>query len=128
MYTLTGTDADSHAIDSATGQIKTKDALDYETTTFYTVTVGVQDNKDDNGRHRQREGRRHHSDINVSNVEEAGTVTFSSDPPRAGTALVASLSDLDGTPGNVTWQWSSAATAGGLSPTSPAPRRPRTRR
>ena len=52
--------------------------------------------------------------INVSNEDEAGTVTLTNDaPPRVGTALVALLTDLDGMVSNVTWQWSSASTGGG---------------
>ena len=48
-YTLGGTDAASFDIDTATGQIKTKDALDYEGgTTTYNVTVSVSDGKDIN--------------------------------------------------------------------------------
>ncbi len=42
-YTLGGTDADSFSIDSATGQLQTSAALDYETKTSYTVTVDVSD-------------------------------------------------------------------------------------
>ena len=105
-YTLEGTDASSFDIVSASGQLRTKAgvAYDYETKDEYSVTVKVSD------------GTAEVTiavTIDVSNEDEAGTVTFSSDPPRAGTALVASLTDLDGTVSNVTWQWSSAATAGG---------------
>ena len=46
-YSLTGTDASDFTIDSATGQIKVKSALDYEDDTSYTVTVNVTDGKDD---------------------------------------------------------------------------------
>ena len=42
-YTLGGTDAASFAIDSATGQLKTSAALDYETKPTYTVTITVSD-------------------------------------------------------------------------------------
>ena len=42
-YTLSGTDASSFDIDSSTGQLKTKDALDYETKNAYTVTITVSD-------------------------------------------------------------------------------------
>ena len=42
-YTLGGTDAASFAIDSATGQLKTSAALDYETKSTYTVTITVSD-------------------------------------------------------------------------------------
>ena len=42
-YSLGGTDADSFSIDTATGQLQTKAALDYETKTSYSVTVSVDD-------------------------------------------------------------------------------------
>ena len=42
-YSLVGTDAASFTIDSTNGQLKTKDALDYETKSSYSVTVMVSD-------------------------------------------------------------------------------------
>ena len=48
-YTLGGTDAASFYIDTATGQLKTNAALDYETKSNYSVTVSVSDGKDANG-------------------------------------------------------------------------------
>ena len=42
-YSLSGTDAESFAIVSTTGQLKTKTALDYETKTSYAVTITVSD-------------------------------------------------------------------------------------
>ena len=42
-YTLSGTDAASFDIESTTGQLKTKSALDYETKSTYTVTITVSD-------------------------------------------------------------------------------------
>ena len=44
-YSLGGTDANSFAIVSATGQLQTKDALDYDTKTSYSVTITVSDQK-----------------------------------------------------------------------------------
>ena len=44
-YSLTGTDAASFDIDSGTGQIKTKDALDREDKDSYSVKVSVSDGK-----------------------------------------------------------------------------------
>ena len=44
-YRLSGTNADSFAIVSTSGQLQTKAALDYETKTSYTVTVSVSDGK-----------------------------------------------------------------------------------
>ena len=45
-YSLAGTDASDFDIDSATGQIKVKSALDYEAKTSYSVTVQASDGKD----------------------------------------------------------------------------------
>ncbi len=42
-YTLDTSDGANFAIHSATGQLKTKNALDYETTTSYTLTVTASD-------------------------------------------------------------------------------------
>ena len=42
-YTLSGTDAESFAIETMIGQLKTEAGLDYETKTSYTVTVTVSD-------------------------------------------------------------------------------------
>ena len=42
-YTLSGTDAASFGINSSTGQLQTKSALDYETKRSYTVTITVSD-------------------------------------------------------------------------------------
>ena len=45
VYSLSGTDADSFDIDAATGQLKSKVTLDYETKTSHQVTVEVTDGK-----------------------------------------------------------------------------------
>ncbi len=42
-YTLSGTDAGSFSINSTSGQLRTKSALDYETKAFYPVTITVSD-------------------------------------------------------------------------------------
>ena len=72
-YTLGGTDAAAFSIDSATGQLKTKAVLDYETKNSYSVTLTVSDGK--------------LNDvitvtINVSNVNEAPTFTDGSSVTR----------------------------------------------
>jgi hypothetical protein len=52
--------------------------------------------------------------INVTNVEEMGTVTLDSDQPMLGTALTASVTDPDvADQGTVMWQWASSATMAG---------------
>ena len=48
-YSLDSASAASFDIDSSTGQLKTKVALDYDTKVSYTVTVSVRDGKDDSG-------------------------------------------------------------------------------
>ena len=51
--------------------------------------------------------------VNVTNVEEAGTVTLSSVQPQVSTVLTATLSDPDVVSGNPTWQWAKADSAEG---------------
>ena len=43
--------------------------------------------------------------VNVTNVEEAGSISLSSRQPQAGTRLTATLSDPDGRISGVTWEW-----------------------
>ncbi len=45
-YTLSGTNAASFSIDSATGQLKTKATLDYEMKASYSVTISVSDGEE----------------------------------------------------------------------------------
>ena len=47
--------------------------------------------------------------VNVSNVEEAGSITLSSLQPQAGTSLTATLTDPDGRTSGVTWGWERSA-------------------
>ena len=48
-YSLGGDDAGSFSIDQASGQLQTKDPLDHETKSSYSVTVSVSDRKDADG-------------------------------------------------------------------------------
>ena len=43
MYSLSGTDASAFSLDTASGQLSTKSALDYETKSTYTITISVSD-------------------------------------------------------------------------------------
>ena len=43
--------------------------------------------------------------VTVTNAEEPGTVTLSSQQPQAGTPLTASLSDPDGRVSRISWSW-----------------------
>ena len=109
VYALSGADAASFTIDSM-GQLMTVAALDYETTMTYMVTVEVRDDEDATGAPITGEDADAMVDvtINVTNVEEPGTVTLDSDQPVADTALMATLDDPDGGVTGVTWQWASS--------------------
>ena len=69
-YTLGGTDTDSFSIVDTSGQLRTKDDLDYETKTSYSVTISVSDG---NG-----ESDSINIIINVTNVNEAPIFSSSS--------------------------------------------------
>ena len=99
-YTLRGNDARYFAIDPASGQLKTKSALNYETRNSYSVTVRAS-----NGSLA--------SDatvtINVINEDEAGTISYSPSAPKARIPLTASLTDPDGGVNGKLWIWELSA-------------------
>ena len=80
-YTLSGTDAASFAINASSGQLQTKTALDYETKSSYSVTVTATD--------LSGASDTINVTINVTNVDEKGTVTLSSPQPQVRTPLTA---------------------------------------
>ena len=47
--------------------------------------------------------------VTVTNVNEAGEVTLSTEQPRVGTEIMATLTDVDGMLSSVTWQWTSSS-------------------
>ena len=98
-YTLDGTDAASFDIVSTSGQIQTKEGVtyDHESKSSYSVTVKADDGKSGTATIV--------ATITVTDVDEDGTITFSSDPPSAGTALTATLEDDDGVVWTETWSW-----------------------
>ena len=106
-YSLTGTDADAFTIVANTGQLRTKDALDFETKPSYTFTVEVHDGRDGSGATSTTTDDTQSVTITVENVEEQGTVTLTTDAEtiRARVLVTAELSDDDG-PTGITWQWS----------------------
>ena len=83
-YSLGGADAASFAIDSATGQLMTEAALDYETQASYSVDVMVQDSRDEMGAADTAVDDTIAVTITVTNVEEDGSVTLTT--AEAGTA------------------------------------------
>ncbi len=95
------------------GQVKLKagETLDYETATSYDLDVRVRDGKDANGDADTGWDDEISITIEVTNVDEAGTVTLGSNNPEVNTALSASLTDPDGSVTELAWQWQKADTA-----------------
>ena len=86
VYTLGGDDASSFSIVSATGQLQTKAALDYDTDSSYTVTVTATDVYSA-------------SDvitvtINITEVDDS-LIAVCDRTPQVRDAIVAALSDID---------------------------------
>ena len=103
-YSLENAGTSHFAIGSSTGQLMSGAPLDYESEESYTVKVIASD------------GSRSGSitvTVNVTNLDERGTVELSWKQPQVSTALTASLTDLDDTVSGLTWQWSRADTKNG---------------
>ena len=107
-YSLSGTDAAAFSIVTTTGQLRTKEPLDFETKPSYSVTVEVHDGLDGLGQPSMSIDDMQDVTITIENVEEQGTVTLSSDTGtiRARVPVMATLADDDRpTSGTVMWQW-----------------------
>ena len=101
VLTLSGADA---ALFSLTGGVLTFKAVpnfeapkDAGKDNVYNITVVATDS----------DGQTDEMDVTVTvtNVEEDGTVTLSLLQPRIGTALTATLTDIDGAVSDVKWKW-----------------------
>ncbi len=99
-YSLAGTYAASFDIGRTSGQLLTKARLDYETRDSYSVTVRVSDPSNESDEITLT--------INVTNVDEQGTITMLSAQPFVDTAFGAVLDDADGGVSDVTWLWESS--------------------
>ena len=96
-YSLGATGRATFDIVSSTGQLRTKAALNFIATTYYSVTVTATDTAAGTDTITIT--------IYVNNVDEAGTVTLSSLQPLVAIPLTATLDDPDGVSGSVTWSW-----------------------
>ena len=100
-YSLGVANADDFEIDSASGQLRTRAALDYETIAEYHLSITATDPF----------GQTHSVNVTVTvdNVDEPGTVTLSVVQPNFHVTLSdfvrASLDDPDVISGEVTWKW-----------------------
>ena len=106
-YALGGADAGSFEFDADTRQITVKSGAspDHEAKSSYAVTVTARDGHGGSGELSVT--------VTVTNVDEAGSVTFGSEAPAVGTALTASVEDPDGGVTSVTWRWAKSDTASG---------------
>ncbi len=106
-YSLSGADAAAFTIVETTGQLRVRDALDFEAKPSHSVTVEVHDGLDELGNASTAVDDTQSVTITVGNVEEPGTVTLTTDTGtmQARVEVTAALSDDDG-PSGVTWQWS----------------------
>ena len=113
VYTLVGADAGAFTIVESTGQLRTSEALDFETKSRYTFTIEVHDGRDSLGMSSTTVDDMQSVTITVENVEEQGTVTLTSDTGtiRARVPVMATLADDDRpTSGTVMWQWARSPT------------------
>ncbi len=96
-YSLGAGSAEDFEIDAAYGQLRTRAALDHETTSSYNLTVTATDPSADSNSITVT--------VTVENVEEPGTVALSPVQPRLSDTLSATLTDPDMVSGAVTWSW-----------------------
>ena len=107
-YSLGGPDASHFSISSGSGQISTNASLDYEAKSGYTVTVSVRDGQDDDGNPDSATDDTVRVSIVVTNEDDEGGVTISSNQPVIGNTLRAKLHDPDGFVVIYYWNWSTS--------------------
>ncbi len=90
-YSLSGPDASLFNIDPGTGEITLADGTraDFEARSQYRVTITASASLT----------------VEVTNVDEPGSVALSTGSPESGQALTAGLTDPDEGVSNVSWQW-----------------------
>ena len=114
-YWLSGSDAGVFFLEPTTGQLQTREPLDHESRPSYSVTVHVRDGKNADGTDNTSEtDDRISVTVTVSNEDEVGMVELSSNTPQEKQELTATVSDLDGITGSVTWQWARTTSRVGL--------------
>ena len=102
--------------DDVTGEISVGNSaiLDYETKSSYSLRVHVSDRENADGTTQANPivDDAVNVTINVTNVNETGTVTLSTDNPQVSVEITASVTDPDGVT-NLTWQWQTAQVIAG---------------
>ena len=108
-WTLSGDDADDFMIDG--GVLSFAKSPDYEaaadegTDNTYEVTVQATDESNKVGMHEVT--------VEVTNVDEPGTVTLSALRPQSQTMFNATLTDPDGAASGTKWQWAKSSSRNG---------------
>ena len=103
-----GGDGALFEIHPTTGQLRTVQALDFETTTgLLLVPVNVSDGRDDQGTVETERVVDASTTVGVRvlDVEEEGVVTLSEPEPGVGVTVQATLSDGDGSISGRSWRW-----------------------
>ena len=108
-YKLAGTDGASFAIDTATGQLRTRAPLDFETKRAYEVTVHVRDSLDQDDRVNAVTDDTINITITINNVEEPGWIILSSRQPQIDTPFTATIEDPDGGVTGAIWVWENSS-------------------
>ena len=80
------------------GEIKLRqnESLDFESQASYAITLSVSDRKNEDGESDPSVDDEIQLTINVSNVDETGSLSLSTAEPQVGTAMSVTLSDPDG--------------------------------
>ena len=103
-FSVEGEDADAFHID-AEGQIRVRRGavLDYEASSILSLTALVTD----------QDGLTDSLTVQISltDADDPGTVTFSSDRPSVGVPFTATVYDQDGVGGRIQWRWHRAKSA-----------------
>ena len=108
---------DVFALDPATGEItvKTGASPDFEARASYSVIVSVTDGEDRSGAAEDTPtiDDRVRLTVNVTDLEEAGSVSLSTESPQVNAEITATVSDPDGSVRRVSWRWRKSATETG---------------
>ena len=94
-------------IDPSSGQLRTLQALDFETTVPrpLVLRVTLRDSRDADGNPDSFDDVTTAIELEIIDVEELGVVTLSPDEPEVGGTVVATFEDGDGSVSDVSWQW-----------------------
>ena len=105
-YSLEGTSP--FAVNTSTGRIRVAPGagLNFESVSSYSLTMTVTDNKSPTGEFSSATDDIITVTVTINNVDEPGTVSFSTGAPEIDSVVTASLSDPDRVAPGVTWQWS----------------------